>query len=181
MDRYELENGADEFSHLNDMQREAVLTIDGPLLLLAGAGSGKTTVLMNRIANLLKNEGVAAHEIIAITFTNKAAGEMKERLERMNIPGAESVWASTFHSACARILRRDIEHIGYDPSFNIYDTTDTTSLMKRVLKDLEVEERNFPHKTVLNYISRAKDDMIFAGEFLSLAENSGDPRRRIIG
>jgi len=172
---------AEEFSHLNEMQREAVLTIDGPLLLLAGAGSGKTTVLMNRIANLLKNEGVGAHEIIAITFTNKAAGEMKERLFKMNIPGSESVWASTFHSACARILRRDIEHIGYDTSFNIYDTADTASLMKRILKDLEIEERNLPHKTVLNYISRAKDDMIFAGEFLSSAERAGDPRRKIIG
>jgi len=181
MDINDRDNIAREFSHLNEMQREAVLTIDGPLLLLAGAGSGKTTVLMNRIANLLKNEGVSAHEIIAITFTNKAAGEMKERLYRMNIPGSESVWASTFHSACARILRRDIEHIGYDTTFNIYDTADTASLMKRILKDLELEERNFPHRTVLNYISRAKDDMIFAAEFLSLAEKSGDPRRKVIG
>jgi len=125
----------DDFSHLNEMQREAVLTTDGPLLLLAGAGSGKTTVLMNRIANLLKNEGVDAREIIAITFTNKAAGEMKERLERMEIPGAENVWASTFHSACARILRRDIEALGYDSTFNIYDTADTALLIKRILKD----------------------------------------------
>ena len=171
----------DDFSHLNEKQREAVLTTDGPLLLLAGAGSGKTTVLMNRIANLLKNEGIPGYEIIAITFTNKAAGEMKERLERMNIPGAENVWASTFHSACARILRRDIENIGYDSSFNIYDTADTASLMKRILKDMEVEERIIPHKTVLSYISRAKDDMIFADEFMSVAEKSADPRRKIIG
>jgi len=181
MNSKDLEAIEQEFSHLNDMQREAVLTIDGPLLLLAGAGSGKTTVLMNRIANLLKNEGVGAHEIIAITFTNKAAGEMKERLEKMNIPGSENVWASTFHSACARILRRDIEHLGYDTSFNIYDTTDAASLMKRILKDMEIEERIFPHKTVLNYISRAKDEMTFADEFLSSAEKTGDPRRRIIG
>jgi len=171
----------DDFSHLNEVQREAVLTTDGPLLLLAGAGSGKTTVLMNRIANLLKNEGVDAHEIIAITFTNKAAGEMKERLERMEIPGAENVWASTFHSACARILRRGIENLGYDSTFNIYDTADTASLMKRILKDLEIEERNFPHRTILNYISRAKDDMIFADEFLASAEKTGDLRRKIIG
>jgi len=174
-------NIADEFSHLNDMQREAVFTTDGPLLLLAGAGSGKTTVLMNRIANLLVNEGVAPYEIIAITFTNKAAGEMKERLERMNIPGCEDVWASTFHSACARILRRDIENLGYDRSFNIYDTVDSASLMKRILKDQEVEEKNFPHKTVLNYISRAKDDMIFATEYMSSADRTGDPRRKIVG
>jgi len=172
---------ADDFSHLNDMQREAVFTTDGPLLLLAGAGSGKTTVLMNRIANLLVNVGVEPYEIIAITFTNKAAGEMKERLEQMNIPGCEDVWASTFHSACARILRRDIESLGYDRSFNIYDTVDSASLMKRILKDQEVEERNFPHKTVLNYISRAKDDMVFAEDYMSSAERTGDPRKKIIG
>ena len=171
----------DEFAHLNNMQKEAVQTVNGPLLLLAGAGSGKTTVLMNRIANLLKNEGIPPYEIIAITFTNKAAGEMKERLERMNIPGAEKVWASTFHSACARILRRDIDRLGYDTSFNIYDTADTAALMKRILKDLEVEERNLAHRTVLTYISRAKDEMIFAEEFLSSAEKTGDPRRRLIG
>jgi len=170
----------DDFSHLNEMQREAVLTVDGPLLLLAGAGSGKTTVLMNRIANLIKNEGVSAHEIIAITFTNKAAGEMKERLERMNIPGSESVWASTFHSACARILRRDIERLGYDSSFSIYDTTDVMSLMKRILKDMEIEEKVLPHRTVLHTISRAKDEMIFADDFSSSAAGMGDPRKRII-
>ncbi|MCL2426552.1 MAG: UvrD-helicase domain-containing protein [Oscillospiraceae bacterium] len=178
---HDAESSKDEFSHLNKMQREAVLTTDGPLLLLAGAGSGKTTVLMNRIANLLKNVGVAGHEIIAITFTNKAAGEMKERLEQLNVPGSENVWASTFHSACARILRRDIEHIGYDSSFNIYDTADTASLMKRILKDLEIEERNFPHRTVLNYISRAKDDMMFADEFMASAKKTGDMRRQAIG
>jgi len=171
----------DDFLHLNNKQKEAVQLIDGPLLLLAGAGSGKTTVLMNRIAYLLKNEGVDGHEIIAITFTNKAAGEMKERLSLMNIPGCEDVWASTFHSACARILRRDIEHIGYDSTFNIYDTADTASLMKRILKDMEIEERNFPFKTVLGYISRAKDDMVFADKFLNDAEKTADPRRKTIG
>jgi len=171
----------DTFSHLNDMQKEAVLTTDGPLLLLAGAGSGKTTVLMNRIANLLVNEGVPAYEIIAITFTNKAAGEMKERLKRMNVTGSEDVWASTFHSACARILRRDIDRLGYDSSFSIYDTADSVSLIKRIIKDQELDDRNFPHRTVLNYISRAKDDMIFANGFLSDAEKTGDTRRKIIG
>ena len=171
----------DDFSHLNEMQREAVLTTDGPLLLLAGAGSGKTTVLMNRIANLIKNTGVSPYEIIAITFTNKAAGEMKERLERMNIPGSESVWASTFHSACAKILRRDIDRLGYDTSFNIYDTADTSALIKRILKDFEIEERNFPPRSVLTYISRAKDEMIFADEFNAAAVNSGDTRRKITG
>ena len=170
-----------DFSHLNEMQREAVFTVDGPLLLLAGAGSGKTTVLMSRIANLLVNEGVPPYEIIAITFTNKAAGEMKERLERMNIPGSENVWAGTFHSACARILRRDIDKLGYDRSFTIYDTADSASLMKRILRDQEIEERNFPHKLVLNYISRAKDEMTSASQFLSSAVKSSDPLKKIIG
>ena len=169
------------FTNLNEMQREAVKTTDGALLLLAGAGSGKTTVLISRIANLLVNKNVKPHQIIAITFTNKAAGEMKERLERMNVHGASSVWASTFHSACARILRRDIDKLGYDTSFTIYDTADTASLMKRILKDMEISEKDFPHKTVLTYISRAKDEMVSAEKFLRLAESNEDPRRRIIG
>ncbi|MCL2227103.1 MAG: UvrD-helicase domain-containing protein [Oscillospiraceae bacterium] len=214
-----------DFTHLNETQREAALTTSGPLLLLAGAGSGKTTVLINRIANLLRygcgsdssyvpesatEEDLALLEeyikttppykdgtqsriqnlcavdpvkpwrIIAITFTNKAAGEMKERLERMLGPGAEDIWASTFHSACVRILRRDIEKLGYDPSFAIYDTTDTASLMKRIMKELDVEEKILPHKTVLGYISRAKDEMISATQFYETAENSGDIRQKII-
>jgi len=181
MDNNNTRSFTDRFSHLNEMQKEAVLTTDGPLLLLAGAGSGKTTVLMNRIANLLLNEGVAAHEIIAITFTNKAAGEMKERLERMDIPGSGDVWASTFHSACARFLRRDIDRLGYDSSFSIYDTADSSSLIKRIIKEQELDDRNFPPKTVLGYISRAKDDMMFAGDFLYAAEKTGDTRKKIIG
>ena len=181
MDNSERNLTTDDFAHLNDMQKEAVLTVDGPLLLLAGAGSGKTTVLMNRIANLLKNEGIEPHEIIAITFTNKAAGEMKERLERMNIPGTESVWASTFHSACARILRRDIDRLGYERSFSIYDTSDAAALMRRILRDQDIDEKNISHKTVLTYISRAKDEMLCADEFLSSAEKTGDIRRRTIG
>jgi len=213
-----------DFTHLNETQCEAVLATSGPLLLLAGAGSGKTTVLINRIANILKYgcgfeseyvpenateddlkylenyatgqdsafeserirqlcavEPAEPWRVLAITFTNRAAGEMKERLHRMLGPAAEDIWASTFHSACVRILRRDIDKLGFDPSFTIYDTADTASLMRRILKDLDIEERNFPHKTVLGYISRAKDDMIFAGEFYAAAEKTGDIRRKIIG
>ena len=181
MNQNDLKKIMPDFAHLNEVQREAVLTTQGPLLLLAGAGSGKTTVLMNRIANLMMNEGVSPYHIIAITFTNKAAGEMKERLARMSIPGAEDVWASTFHSACARILRRDINRLGYDRSFTIYDTADSASLMKRILKEQEVEERVFPHKSILTYISRAKDEMISAEEFLSSADKARDPRRRTVG
>jgi len=212
-----------DFAHLNDTQRAAAMHTRGPLLLLAGAGSGKTTVLINRIANLLRygfgadSEHVPEHmtpddlsaleeyiktascddpsaihrlcevepvepwRIIAITFTNKAAGEMKSRLERMLGPGADDIWALTFHSACARILRRDIDRLGYDRSFTIYDTSDTSSLMKRILKELEIEEKNFPYRTVLGYISRAKDELISGEEFLSSAEKTGDLRRKIIG
>jgi len=158
-----------------------VLTTDGPLLLLAGAGSGKTTVLINRIANIIKNTDVKPWEIIAITFTNKAAGEMKDRLLNMEIEGGSDVWASTFHSACAKILRRDIDRLGYSNDFAIYDTADCGALMRRILKDLEIEERDFPHKLVLNYISRAKDESVFAEEFLAVAEKSFDFRRKVIG
>ena len=167
-------------SHLNSSQKEAVLTTDGPLLLLAGAGSGKTTVLMNRIAYLLEN-GVEPREIIAITFTNKAAGEMKERLEKMGIPGSQYVWASTFHSACVRILRQDIDRLGYDKAFTIYDTADTVALVKKILKDNDIDDKNFPPKTVLTYISNAKGDMVSGEEFVEKAEKSFDPRPKIIG
>ena len=237
-----------DFLHLNSAQREAVLATDGPLLLLAGAGSGKTTVLMNRVANLLRygngsdSEYVPADatqedlaflesyvssppplqrtgayhsdipgsetarpgsdipdedrvelnrlcaadpvkpwQIIAITFTNKAANEMKHRLEKMLGQGARDVWAMTFHSACNRILRRDIDRLGYDRSYAIYDTSDTASLMKRILKDLDIDEKNLPHRTVLNYISRSKDALITGSSFLSSAEKSGDYRRKLIG
>ena len=212
-----------DFLHLNDVQREAVMTVNGPLLILAGAGSGKTTVLISRIANLLKYgigsdsdfiaegideeqlnfleehlknptdddkdsayrlcavEPVAPGSIIAITFTNKAAGEIKERLNQVVGPASDDIWAMTFHSACARILRYDINKLGYARSFTIYDTSDTTSLVKRILKDLDIDEKNLPPKTVLGYISRAKDAMISADEFYSSAEKTMDMRRKLIG
>ena len=211
------------FARLNDMQREAVLTTQGPLLLLAGAGSGKTTVLVNRVANLLTYgcgsdsgyvpdsateddllllenharqklplephalrglcavEPVEPWRIIAITFTNKAAGEMKARLETMLGRGADDIWACTFHSACVRILRREIDRLGYDRSFAIYDAADSASLVKRILKELDIEERNFPHKTILTNISRAKDSMLSASDFYATAERNGDMRRMIVG
>ena len=212
-----------DFEHLNGAQREAVMATQGPVLLLAGAGSGKTTVLMNRIVNLLKygcgsdseyvpetateddllflekqiSEGpnresarlrelcavdaVDPWRIIAITFTNKAAGEMKHRLERMLGQGSEDIWAMTFHSACARILMRDIDRLGYDKSFTIYDTSDSASLMKRILKDFDIEERSLPHKAVLANISRAKDAMVSADDYIASAEKSFDSRKKIIG
>ena len=207
-----------DFPTLNPEQRRAALATEGPLLLLAGAGSGKTTVLIHRVANLMKYgrgsdsdevpgwvteddlaflEAYAAHplpdgkpeaerlcklepampwSIIAITFTNKAAGELKERLERMLGPTANDVWASTFHSACVKILRRDIEKLGFDRSFTIYDSADSERVVKDVLKDQRIDDKAFPARSVLSAISRAKDAMLSGPEYLAQCEKAGDFR-----
>ena len=212
-----------EFGKLNDMQRQAVLTTEGPLLLLAGAGSGKTTVLINRIANIIRYgrgsdsaevpEGITEADadfledylksptedkrdraevlcaldpcppwrIIAITFTNKAADELKDRLERMLGPDARDIWAMTFHSACVRILRRDIERLGYASGFTIYDTTDSGALIKRIIKEMNLDDKTYNYRGVLSQISKAKDAMTGPEQFLQSAEKSGDPRKRNIG
>ena len=201
-----------DFAHLNPMQQQAVLATEGPLLILAGAGSGKTTVLINRIANLLKYgragdcdelpydadekqletllaggeraKYLAAYEpvdpwrILAITFTNKAAGELKDRLENMLGESARDVWACTFHSACVRILRRDAERLGYTSSFTIYDTSDSQSLVKHILKDLDIDDRMFAPRMLLAEISRAKDQGISASQY---QEMPGDIRHKTIG
>lgn len=209
---------ASRFFKLNEQQRQAVLTTDGPLLLLAGAGSGKTTVLINRIANLLQygcasdsNEipgGVTEEDlafleqlpdsppeealrradllctlrpaapwsIIAITFTNKAANELKSRLEAAVGPKAYDVWAMTFHSACCRILRREIHRLGYDRSFTIYDTADSERIMKEIIRGMNLEEKVFPAKSVLSVIGRVKDQMQTPSDFAKSAEASGDFR-----
>ena len=124
----------DILANLNPMQKKAVLHNEGPLLILAGAGSGKTRVLTHRIAYLIEEYGVAPYQILALTFTNKAANEMRERVDRIVSYGAESIWVSTFHSTCVRILRRFIDHLGYDRSFTIYDSDDQKSLMKDICK-----------------------------------------------
>ncbi len=207
-----------QFSQLNPEQQEAVMTVDGPLLLLAGAGSGKTTVLINRIANLLRfgcgsesqeipeyiqesdvefletylrapepeqsarafslcaQNPIAPWNIIAITFTNKAAGELKERLERMLGAQAQDVWAMTFHSACCRILRRDIDRLGYDKHFTIYDTADSDRVMKDILKEMGLDDKVFPARMVLNFISKAKDKQQSPADFQRTAAASGDFR-----
>ena len=210
---------ARRFSGLNEMQRRAVMTTQGPLLLLAGAGSGKTTVLINRIANLIAfgeasdsneipdyvtdedvefleaylqtgDEGMkqraealsalhpaAPWSIIAITFTNKAAKELKERLERMLGPEALDVWAMTFHSACCRILRRDIDRLeGYSSSFTIYDSADSERVIKDVLRDFQMDEKAFPPRLALSVIGRAKDKMQSPAEFDKTAAVAGDYR-----
>ena len=122
------------YDSLNDMQKEAVYQTEGPVLILAGAGSGKTRVLTHRIAYLIEEKGVNPWNILAITFTNKAAGEMRERVDQLVGFGSESIWVSTFHSACVRILRRFIDRLGYDTNFTIYDTDDQKSLMKEVCR-----------------------------------------------
>ena len=211
--RRELVRG--RFQKLNDRQQEAVLATEGPLLILAGAGSGKTTVLINRIANLLKfgrasdsdelpdnlEEGdlavlraggeaaerlaaldpVEPWRILAITFTNKAAGELKERLSRMLGEEAEDIWACTFHSACVRILRREAERLGFPGNFTIYDTADSQSLVKHIAKDLNLDEKSFPPRTLLFEISRAKDAQLGAAAYLEQARASKDLRRVRIG
>lgn len=195
-----------DFARMNDRQKQAVFTVNGPLLILAGAGSGKTTVLINRIANILRYgdaynstylrddldendiaackayiendtplttesqehlsvSACAPWRIMAITFTNKAAGELKDRLCAMLGETANDIWASTFHSTCARILRRDGERIGYSLHFTVYDTDDQRRLMKSILKELDISEKNITPKSILNEISRAKDSLISPAEY----------------
>ena len=129
------------YDTLNEQQKEAVYHTEGPLLILAGAGSGKTRVLTHRIAYLIEEKGVNPWNILAITFTNKAAGEMRERVDRLVGFGSESIWVSTFHSMCVRILRRHIELLGYDNSFTIYDTDDQKTLMKDICKLLQIDTK----------------------------------------
>lgn len=151
--------------YLNDQQKEAVLTTEGPLLILAGAGSGKTRVLTNRTAYLIDVVGVNPYNIMAITFTNKAAGEMRERIDDMVGYGSESVWVSTFHSTCVRILRRYIDRLGYDTNFTIYDADDQKTLMKDICKRLEIDTKIHKEKMFLSVISSAKDELIDPIEF----------------
>ena len=153
------------YDTLNDKQKEAVFHTEGPLLILAGAGSGKTRVLTHRIAYLIEEKQVNPWNIMAITFTNKAAAEMRERVDKIVGFGAESIWVSTFHSSCVRILRRHIEYLGYSTNFTIYDGDDQRTLMKQIFKRLDVDTKQFKERAVLSRISSAKDDMITPEEF----------------
>lgn len=163
---------------LNREQQEAVLHVDGPLLILAGAGSGKTRVLTYRIAHLIDECGVNPWNILAITFTNKAAGEMRERVDKIVGYGSESIWVSTFHSTCVRILRRYIDRLGYDTNFTIYDTEDQKTVMKSVCQKLQLDSKLYKERMLLNVISHAKDEYISPNEFL--LEAKGDFRQEKI-
>lgn len=160
------------YENLNSMQRDAVFCTEGPLLILAGAGSGKTRVLTHRTVYLIEEKGVNPYHILAITFTNKAAEEMRERIDKLVGFGSESIWVSTFHAACVRILRRYIDRLGYDNHFTIYDTDDQKSLMKDVCKRLQIDTKIYKEKMFLGVISSAKDELISPEEFTQRA--SGD-------
>ena len=153
------------YDTLNENQKEAVLHTEGPLLILAGAGSGKTRVLTHRIAYLIEEKGVNPWNILAITFTNKAAGEMRERVDKLVGFGSESIWVSTFHSTCVRILRRYIDRIGYQTNFTIYDTDDQKTLMKDIIKTLQLDPKRYKERALLGAISSAKDEMITPDEY----------------
>ncbi len=153
------------YDNLNSMQQEAVFHTEGPLLILAGAGSGKTRVLTHRAVYLIEEKGINPYHIMAITFTNKAAGEMRERIDQLVEVGAESIWVSTFHSTCVRILRRHIDRLGYDTHFTIYDTDDQKNLMKEICKRMEIDTKLYKERSFLSVISKAKDELISPEEF----------------
>lgn len=153
------------YDTLNTEQREAVFHTEGPVLILAGAGSGKTRVLTHRIAYLIEEKGVNPWNIMAITFTNKAAGEMRERVDKIVGFGAESIWVSTFHSSCVRMLRRFIDRLGYDTNFTIYDADDQKTLMKDICKRLNIDTKVYKEKAILAAISSAKDELISPEEY----------------
>ena len=160
-----------QFSHMNPMQRQAVFATEGPLLILAGAGSGKTTVLVNRIAYILQSGLCRPWNILAITFTNKAAGELKERICSAVPEGGADIWAATFHSTCARILRRYGDRLGYSSHYTVYATDDQKRLMKEIVKQLNIDEKILPVKSVLSEISKAKDKMQTPAEMLREADH----------
>ena len=153
------------YDTLNHEQQTAVFHTEGPVLILAGAGSGKTRVLTHRIAYLIEEKGVNPWNIMAITFTNKAAGEMRERVDKIVGFGSESIWVSTFHSSCVRMLRRFIDRLGYDTNFTIYDTDDQKTLMKDICKRLDIDTKVYKERAILAAISSAKDELISPEEY----------------
>ena len=163
---------------LNSKQQEAVENTEGPCLVIAGAGSGKTKVLTHKIAYLIEQKKAKAWDIIAITFTNKAANEMKERIANLVGDVAKDIWMGTFHSVCVRILRRFIDRIGFDSSFIIFDTSDQKALIKTCLKDLAIDDKLFTERSVISEISNAKNEMIEPNQYEIRAQ--GDFRKEKI-
>lgn len=153
------------YDTLNEQQKQGVFTTDGPVLLLAGAGSGKTRVLTHRIAYLIKEMGVEPWNVMAITFTNKAAGEMKERVKDIVGFDADKIWVSTFHSTCVKILHRYIDRLGYDNNFTIYDTDDQKTVMKDICKRLQIDTKMMKERSFLSAISSAKDELVSPNEY----------------
>ncbi|MCI9337515.1 MAG: UvrD-helicase domain-containing protein [Lachnospiraceae bacterium] len=164
---------------LNKEQRQAASTVDGPLLVIAGAGSGKTRVLTHRIAYLIEEMGVKPWNILAITFTNKAAGEMRERVDRLVGFGADQIWVSTFHSACVRILRRHIDRLGYGNSFTIYDSDDQRTVMKEVIKRLNLDPKTYKERAMLAAVSSAKNELISVSQYELDAAGDYDYMKKI--
>ncbi len=162
---------------LNIEQQKGVFTTEGPVLILAGAGSGKTRVLTHRVAYLIEEKGVSPYHIMAITFTNKAAGEMRERIDNMLDYGSEGVWVATFHASCVRILRRFADRIGYGTDFAIYDSDDSKSLMKDICKRLDIDTKIHKEKMFLGVISKAKDELISAEEYANMAYGDFNKQR----
>ena len=165
------------YDTLNREQKEAVLHTEGPLLLLAGAGSGKTRCLTHRIAYLIDEMGVKPWNILAITFTNKAAGEMRERVDALVGFGADQVWVSTFHSLCVRILRRHIDRLGFENGFTIYDTDDQKTVMKGICKRMCIDTKVYKEKALLGAISSAKDNLTGVAQYE--LEAAGDAGRAV--
>ena len=164
---------------LNNKQYEAVVNTEGPCLVIAGAGSGKTKVLTHKIAYLIGEKNVAPWSILTITFTNKAANEMKERITNLIGDMAQDMWMGTFHSICVRILRRNIDRIGFNSSFIIFDTTDQRTLVKQCMKDLQIDDKLFNDRAVMSEISNAKNEMLEPDEYLARTNN--DFRKEKIG
>ena len=163
---------------LNDKQYEAVVNTDGPVLVIAGAGSGKTKVLTHKIAYLIQEKNVLPWNILAITFTNKAANEMKERAVALVGENAKDIWMGTFHSICVRILRKHIDKLGFDSSFIIFDTSDQKTLIKKCLKELQIDDKQFPEKLFQAEISNSKNDMLEPDQYAVRAH--GDYRKEKI-
>ena len=168
----------EKLKELNDKQYEAVINTEGPCLVIAGAGSGKTKVLTHKIAYLIQEKEVLPWNILAITFTNKAANEMKERIEKLVGDKAKDIWMGTFHSICVRILRRFIDRIGFESSFLIFDTQDQRQMIKNCLKDLKIDDKMFTDRAVLSEISNAKNQMLEPEQYASSA--IGDFRKEKI-